>query len=114
MPETADITAPVLVRVTAMRGGMFWRQNTGAFRTMDGKRVVKVSAYGIADIIGVYLGRAVAIETKTATGRLRETQASFRAAWERAGGLYLIVRNVEGVEDVLRSAAAENRFPSGR
>ena len=93
MTETEDVTVPTLVAVTALQRGMFWRQNAGTFRTMDGKRVVKVSANGVADIMGCYLGHAVAIETKTATGPMRETQKNFRAAWVRAGGIYIIARS---------------------
>ena len=95
MTETADITVPVLIAVTALPGAMFWRQNTGTFRTMDGRRVVKVSADGIADVMGAYRGRAVAIETKTQLGTLRITQKRFRDAWERAGGAYIIARSPE-------------------
>jgi hypothetical protein len=93
MAETADVTIPVLEAVTALPGAMFWRQNTGTYRTMDGLRVVKVSANGVGDILGAYRGRPVAIETKTETGTLRKTQKLFRAAWERAGGVYIIARS---------------------
>lgn len=91
--ETDDITMPVLIAVTAIEGAMFWRQNTGTFRTLDGRRLVKVSANGVADIMGAYRGRAVAIETKAPGGRLRETQKRFRAAWEKAGGIYIVARS---------------------
>lgn len=93
MAETSDVTVPVLVAVSALPGAMFWRQNTGTFRTMDARRVVKVSATGVADIMGCYLGRAVAIETKTSTGKMAVSQKRFRAAWERAGGVYIVARD---------------------
>lgn len=93
MAETEDVTVPVLVALTALPGGMFYRQNTGTFRTMDGKRIVKVSANGIADIMGCYRGRGVAVETKTQDGRLRRSQILFRAAWERGGGAYIVARS---------------------
>lgn len=93
--ETQDVTVPVLIAVTALPGAHFWRQNAGVYRTMDGHRTVKVTANGIADIMGCFRGRGVAIETKSKGGRLRETQRNFRAAWEKAGGLYLIARSPE-------------------
>lgn len=93
MAETEDVTVPVLIALTALPGGMFYRQNTGTFRTMDGKRIVKVSANGIADIMGCYRGRGVAVETKTKDGRLRQSQRLFRAAWERGGGAYIVARS---------------------
>lgn len=95
MTETSDITVPVLIAVTALPDGMFWRQNTGTFRTMDGRRVVKVCATGAGDIMGVYRRRAVAIETKPLKGKLRETQKIFRHAFEKAGGIYLVARSVD-------------------
>lgn len=101
--ETADITMPVLVAVTALPGAMFWRQNAGTYRTMDGLRVVKVTVNGVSDILGCYRGRAVAIETKTKTGTLLKTQKNFRAAWERAMGIYIVARSPE---DALTALAA--------
>jgi len=100
MTETADVTIPALVALTALPGGMFWRQNTGTFLTLDGKRFVKVSADGIADIMGCYYGRAMAIETKPAKrGSLRKTQENFRDAWVKAGGVYIVARSAQSAVD---------------
>jgi len=101
--ETADVTVPVLVAVSALPGAMFWRQNTGTFLTLDGKRHVKVSANGIGDIMGGYRGRGVAIETKTLTGKLRITQVRFRNAWVATGNVYIVARSVD---DALAALAA--------
>jgi hypothetical protein len=86
------IMRDILVAVSALPGAMFWRQNTGLFRTLDGKRVVKVAPKGIGDLMGGYWGRAVAIEVKTLTGSLRLSQTRFRDAWERAGNIYIVAR----------------------
>lgn len=96
MSETYDVTIPTLIAVTALPGAIFWRQNQGTFRTMDGKRVIQATSIsGVADIMGAYRARPVAIETKTVRGSLRETQKTFREMWERAGGVYLVVRSPE-------------------
>ncbi len=95
MTETADITVPVLIAVSALPGAVFWRQNAGTFRTMDGRRVVKVSINGVGDIMGGYRGRGVALETKTLKGKLRQTQERFRAAWEKSGNVYIVARSPE-------------------
>lgn len=96
MNETTDVTQPVLVAVTALQGAIFWRQNTGTFRTMDGRRVVKATSInGAGDIMGAYRARPVAIETKTATGPLRKSQEIFRKNWEVAGGIYIVARSPE-------------------
>lgn len=101
MPETSDVTQPVLIAVTALAGAMFWRQSSGVFRTLDGKRVVKVSAVGVGDIIGAFRGRPVAIETKTLSGTLRATQVRFSDAWRRAGGVYIVARCPEDAVEAL-------------
>lgn len=103
MTETADVTVPVLCAVTALPGAVFWRQNTGVFKTMDGRRTVKVSAVGVGDIMGAFRGWPVAIETKSETGRLRATQGRFRDAWERAGGIYIIARSPEEAVSALEA-----------
>lgn len=90
------IMQDVLVAITALPGAMFYRQNSGLFLTLDGRRPVRASVKGASDIIGAYRGRAVAIETKRAKGgTLRKSQEDFQAAWERAGGVYLVVRSVD-------------------
>jgi hypothetical protein len=103
-PETeTPITREVLVAVSALPGGIWWRQNTGTFRTMDGKRVVKVAPTGIADIMGGFRSLAVAIETKTAAGRLRLSQKRFRAAWEKAGNIYIVARSAREAVEALNA-----------
>ena len=52
---------------------------------------------GVSDLLCCSSGRAVAIETKGA-GRQQENQRNFQAAWEKAGGLYVLARSVEDVE----------------
>ena len=94
--ETYDVTIPVLVAVTALPGAVFWRQNVGTFRSMDGRRVIQATSIdGIADIMGAYRRRPVAIETKVRLGKLRKTQKDFRTMWERSGGVYIVARSPE-------------------
>lgn len=103
MNETVDVTAPVLCAVTSLQYALFWRQNCGNFRTMDGRRVVHVTSIdGIADIMGIYRGKAVAIETKVKSRTLRKSQAIFRTNWEAAGGVYIIARNVDEALEALK------------
>jgi hypothetical protein len=83
-----------LIAVTALPESLFWRENVGTFRTMDG-RVVKIGVPGAADLIGAHQGRPVAIETKTLTGQQRDNQERWQKAWERAGGIYILARSPE-------------------
>lgn len=103
MNEREDVTNPVLVAITALPGACFWRANAGIFLTLDGKRHIRSNANGVADIIGGYRGRGVAIETKTKTGRLRVSQQNFRTAWERAGCIYIVARCPDDALAILAS-----------
>ena len=94
MSEKTGVTNPVLIALTALPGAHFWRENSGKFRSLDGKRIVRAGTNGIGDIMGVYCGHAVAIETKTKTGKLSEAQEHFKAAFTRAGGIYIVARSV--------------------
>jgi hypothetical protein len=101
--EVQDVTNPVLVAVSALPETTVWRQNSGVFLTLDGKRYVKASATGVADIMGAHRGWPIAIETKTRRGTLERSQRRFREAWTRAGGVYIVARCVD---DALAALAA--------
>ena len=58
------------------------------------------SKRGIPDLLCCYKGKFIGIEVKTATGRLRPDQISFREALELAGGVFILARSVEDVEKV--------------
>jgi hypothetical protein len=81
---------------------MAWRQNTGAvrFRADNGQdRFVRFGMAGVSDIIGwTNGGRFIAIECKSATGRLRPEQAGFLDALNRSGGIGILARSVNDVE----------------
>lgn len=111
-PSETDIQSAILhalgrqdVRMVAKRGRyvaerdglykrpgcVFWRANCGGL-SISG-RPMRGNPSGTADILGVVNGRSVALEVKTRTGKQRESQAHWQAAWEAAGGLYAIVRS---------------------
>lgn len=53
---------------------------------------------GVADIIACWKGRAIAIEVKSATGRVRPEQIQWLRDWEKNGGLAMVARSVGAVE----------------
>jgi len=53
---------------------------------------------GISDILGVCLGKAFAIEVKSAEGVVSEEQWEWLKAFEKAGGHACIARRLEDVE----------------
>lgn len=52
---------------------------------------------GIADILGIYQGRPLAIEVKTAKGKLSEYQISFIQNFKSEGGIAFVARSVDDV-----------------
>jgi len=50
---------------------------------------------GIADRLGFYKGRGIALEFKSPRGKLNENQTAFKALWEKAGGVYITCRSIE-------------------
>jgi len=89
-----ELQAEVLAAVGALPHALFWRNNVGAMH--DGQRMVFFGQKGAADVLGCYRGHAVAIEVKALRGALKARQRKWRAAWERAGGVYLVAKVVRG------------------
>ena len=68
---------------------------------------------GVSDILGIYKGKFLAIEVKTPTtidedgdkrygGRLTENQKIFLQEIQEQGGIAIIARSVEDVEQALK------------
>lgn len=101
-----------LMAVSALPETLVYRQNTGqawqgrpinrpvgeyvrvehGMKILADARPVNFGLEGAGDAAGVSRGRAVQIETKTATGRQREAQILFERAWVKAGGIYILAR----------------------
>ena len=73
---------------------VIWRNNTGV-ATHRGQHVRYGLAPGSADLIGVLAGRFVALEVKTATGRVAVEQTQWLALVRRYGGFAAVVRSPE-------------------
>jgi hypothetical protein len=86
-------------------GLALWRNNCGVALHADGRRVVYGLAPGSADLVGVLNGRFVALEVKTAAGRVRPEQRQWLELVRRVGGFAAVVR---GVDDA-RAAVARAR-----
>ena len=87
--------------------GIFWKNDTGTGKSMDGQRVIKFGCVGSPDILGALDGRAVGVEVKTRRGRQRESQLRFQAAFERAGGLYVVARSTAEALAAIKAARAD-------
>ena len=81
------------------RRGVF-RTNTNRYRRR-----------GVSDLLGIFHGRPLAIEVKSAKGRLSPHQKEFLAAWESAGGIAIVARSVEDVMVKLKECEANRQKP---
>jgi hypothetical protein len=50
---------------------------------------------GVPDLVILHSGRIMGLEVKSPGGTLSREQKEFRVEWERAGGIYALVRSVE-------------------
>lgn len=55
------------------------------------------STPGIADIIGIYQHKPLAIEVKTEKGKLSVQQEAFLKNWQNEGGIAILARSIEDV-----------------
>jgi hypothetical protein len=78
--------------------------NTGVIiqrkgRTFFGRR--KHEQKGVADILGCYKGWALALEIKAHGEKQRPEQIEFQIDWQKGGGIYAVIYDVEQVERIL-------------
>jgi len=103
------ITKCVLGAITLHSAGrhpaVFTRVQAGMIRIGD--RLIRMAAAGTADLIGVYRGRAVAIEVKTPKGRQADSQREWEQAWITAGGVYRVVRSAADTLELLQELDQE-------
>ena len=110
-PSGQPTEAQILKAVMALlkrhpRVASCWRVNSGTFqeRNRDGStRYIRANSQrGMSDIMGVLKdGRTLAIEVKSATGRMRPGQEEFLATIRQAGGVAGVCRSVEDAQALL-------------
>ncbi len=80
------------------QGCFVWRNNTGALPDKTGRKV-HYGHKGSADIIGVNpYGKFIAVEAKSAKGRITPEQAIFRDRIEAKGGVYVLAKSIDDLE----------------
>lgn len=84
--------------------GIFWTNDTGTAKSMDGKRVIRFGLPGSPDIIGCLDGMFIGIEVKTATGSQQKNQKAFEKAIKSVGGFYAVARSPAEAVSVLMEA----------
>jgi hypothetical protein len=86
-------------------GVFHWRNNAGAVKSHG--RMIRFGVVGGSDILGVLSdGRALAIEVKTASGKVTPAQESFLSRVRECGGVAFVARSVD---DVIRNLGADRK-----
>lgn len=104
----AEIQYEIRLALSREPDVVLWRNTTGV--ATHGTRTVRYGlARGGADLIGIGPdGRFLALEIKTATGRLSDEQSLFLALVRRRGGFAAVVTSVhEALAAVARARSGE-------
>lgn len=86
--------------LNANTSGMFWQNDSVAIRGR--KRCNRYRPNGVSDILGVISGQSVAIEVKSPTGKLLQSQIEFSQRFRRAGGEYYVIRSLEDLTELAK------------
>ena len=89
-------------------GCLIWRNNSGAYTDPRSGSFVRygVGQPGGSDLIGISPdGLFLAVEIKTAKGRVRPEQQRFIDAVRRAGGIAGVCRSVDDAMDLIEGRA---------
>jgi len=70
-----------------------WRNNTGAFKRDN--HFYRFGDNGSPDIFLVIKGQIYGVEVKNEKGKQSEYQKEWQEEFEKAGGVYLLVRSLE-------------------
>ena len=98
-----------------LKGYLFWRQNNIAVydpKIKKHRKMPKYSMYGVSDILVLYKGQSLFIEVKIPKGidedgvEQKKTyqskeQKEFQKKVEENGCMYLVVRSLEDISDIL-------------
>lgn len=96
-----NIQSEILLALSE-QGAVVFRNNVGVNHTKDGRFIrYGVGGNGGSDIIGLYKGRFLAVEVKTATGPTSKEQKAFISMVVSHGGIAGIARSVDDALELL-------------
>ena len=104
----AEILRAVRLAVGQLPGVVVWRNSVGVATYRDGRIMPYGLAKGASDLLGILApqGRFLALEVKSAAGRLTDEQALFLALVRRCGGFAATVRSVPDALAAIERARA--------
>jgi len=91
--STANELNQQVIELGTYRGGFLWRNNTGR------RGNVSFGKVGSGDVIGMYHGYFVSIETKTENDRERDAQTDFLHKVNDAGGFACFARSLDDARE---------------
>jgi hypothetical protein len=105
LPSESVVLAGCL-QLLKLAGVFCWRANTGG-AYMDGggrRRFVRFGPVGCADILAALppAGKLLAVECKRPGGKATPSQRAFLQAVNDAGGLGVVIDDVQQLEELLR------------
>lgn len=103
-----EIQTAILREIGALPGVLVERSNTGSAVDARGRRI-QFGTPGAPDIRVTAAGRSLAIEVKSPTGRQSPDQQRWQRAFEAAGGVYVLARDVGAAVDAVRAALDTGR-----
>jgi hypothetical protein len=83
------------------------KYSVGTFKSEAGKPYA-LGTPGTGDILVGICGTCLMVETKSLTGRARDTQIAMRADWEATGNPYVMPRTAAEFTDALTQIAAQH------
>lgn len=91
------------IRIALAPYAKIFRINVGVFNTSDGRAISTGVPKGFSDLFGVRIcdGKAIFIEVKTDTGRVREEQKHFLEIMKATGALAGIARNEKDALEII-------------
>lgn len=97
LPKESEVLRDCLQYLNSLPGCWAFRQNSGAFagEYRGKKRFIRFGMPGISDIIGIYKGRFLAVETKRLGNKPTEQQEAFLAQVKKMGGISVWVSSLE-------------------
>jgi len=100
-----DLTNQVINHIYLAGGFSYRSSSVGVF---DTKRMHFRAAAkkGVADVIGCFKGRFIAVEIKIGTDRLSDEQEGFMRNIEHVGGKAIVAKDLEGFKEAWAKVVA--------
>lgn len=99
-PSTEKETQKAVLEYLEVKRIFHWRNNSGATKTIGGG-FIRFGAVGSPDVFAIKDGRIYGFEIKDVKGKQSEGQIKFGNGMNQAGGIYMVVRDIDDVMAVL-------------